>query len=101
MSNPLTILLRRNASPSLLLKARAGTISSCLLAFLTLSAPRVQAGETFRPDADGYIRNWVMLAPIALPPGRPAGDLTVEEQVKNEGALQPKAGDKVTVNGKE
>jgi len=42
-----------------------------------------------------------MLAPIALPAGRPAGDLILEEQVKNEGALQPKAGDTVKVNGKE
>jgi hypothetical protein len=42
-----------------------------------------------------------MLAPISLPPGRPAGDLIVEEQIKNEAALQPKAGDTVKVNGKE
>jgi hypothetical protein len=42
-----------------------------------------------------------MLAPIALPAGRPAGDLIVEEQVKNEAALQPKAGDTVKVNWKE
>ena len=42
-----------------------------------------------------------MLAPIALPAGRPAGDLVVEEQVSNEAALRPKAGDTVKVNGKE
>jgi hypothetical protein len=54
-----------------------------------------------KPDADGYIRDWVMLAPIPLPAGRPAGDLIVEEQVKNEAALQPRAGDTVKVNGKE
>jgi len=54
-----------------------------------------------KPDADGYIRDWVMLAPITLPAGRPAGDLIVEEQIKNEAALQPRAGDTVKINGKE
>jgi len=54
-----------------------------------------------KPDADGYIRNWVMLAPIPLPPGRQAGDLVIEEQVTNEAKLQPKAGDTVKVYGKE
>jgi hypothetical protein len=62
---------------------------------------RVTAEDALKPDADGYIRDWVMLAPIPLPPGRPAGDLVVEEQVKNEAALQPKAGDTVKVNGKD
>src|SRR3954471_23095703 len=99
MSDPFAMLLRRNPARSRLLKAYIASLS--LFALLGLSAPTVQASETFSPDADGYIRNWVMLAPIPLPPGRPAGDLTVEEQVKNEAALQPKAGDKVTVNGKE
>src|SRR4051812_48971317 len=65
------------------------------------SAPNLHGADSFSPDADGYIRDWIMLAPIALPPGRPAGDLIVEEQVKNEGALQPKPGDKLQVNGKE
>ncbi len=38
---------------------------------------------------------------LPLPAGRPCGDLLLEEQVKNEAALKPKAGDKVTINGKE
>jgi hypothetical protein len=42
-----------------------------------------------------------MLAPITLPEGRPAGDLIVEEQIKNEADLRPKAGDTVKINGKE
>jgi hypothetical protein len=59
----------------------------------------VAAEDALKPDAEGYIRDWVMLAPIPLSPGRPAGDLVVEEQVKNEAALQPKAGETVKVNG--
>ena len=72
-----------------------------LFASSVLLTPNVRAADALKPDADGYIRDWVMLAPIALPAGRPAGDLIVEEQVKNEAALQPKAGDTVKVNGKE
>ena len=72
-----------------------------LFASAVLVTPNVRAGDTLKPDADGYIRDWVMLAPITLPEGRPAGDLIVEEQIKNEADLQPKAGDVVKINGKE
>ena len=72
-----------------------------LFAYSVLVTTTVRAADTFKPDADGYIRDWVMLAPIPLPAGRPAGDLIVEEQVRNEAALQPKAGDMVKVYGKE
>ena len=72
-----------------------------LFASSMLVIPNVRAADALKPDADGYIRDWLMLAPITLPAGRPAGDLIVEEQVKNEAALQPKAGDTVRVNGKE
>jgi hypothetical protein len=72
-----------------------------LIAASVLVTPNGSAAGALKPDADGYIRDWVMLAPIALPAGLPAGDLIVEEQVKNEAALQPKAGDTVKANGKE
>jgi hypothetical protein len=78
------------------LLATVGLFASSLL--LPGSA---RAEDALKPDADGYIRQWVMLAPITLPAGRPAGDLIVEEQVRNEAALQPKAGDTVKVYGKE
>ena len=82
--------------PAKALLATVGLLASTLLA-----TPSARAGDSLKPDADGYIRDWIMLAPIALPAGRPAGDLVVEEQVKNEAALQPKAGDTVKVYGKE
>ncbi len=72
-----------------------------LFAGAVILPPVARASDALKPDADGYIRDWVMLAPIALPAGRPAGDLVVEEQVSNEAALRPKAGDTVKVNGKE
>jgi hypothetical protein len=66
-----------------------------------LVTPNVRAADALKPDADGYIRDWVMLAPITLPERRPAEDLIVEEQIKNEADLRPKAGETVKVNGKE
>jgi hypothetical protein len=72
-----------------------------LFASSVLVTPNARAADALKPDADGYIRDWVMLAPIILPAGRPAGDLIVEEQIRNEAALQPKAGDTVKVYGKE
>jgi hypothetical protein len=61
----------------------------------------VGAADAFKPDSQGYIRNWLMLAPIPLPEGRPGSDLIYQDQIKSEGAVQPKAGDKTTVSGKE
>jgi hypothetical protein len=77
------------------------TASIGLFASSVLVTPHVRAEDALRPDADGYIRDWVMLAPITLPEERHAGDLIVEEQIKNEADLRPKAGDTINVNGKE
>src|SRR5438552_1094166 len=59
------------------------------------------AGDAFKPDPEGYIRHWVMLAPIALPDGETCAEALLKDQIKNEAALRPKAGDKATVGGKE
>ena len=73
-------------------------ISIAASCFLILKA---QAADALKPDANGYIRDWLMLAPIH-PPERPSGaELLLEDQIKNEAAQQPKAGDKVTIIGKE
>lgn len=60
----------------------------------------VRAAETASLDADGYIRDWLVLAPIALPEGADAGELLLRSQVPDEAKLKPKAGDSVTVNGR-
>ena len=59
------------------------------------------AKDAFKPDPEGYIRHWVMLAPIALPDGETCAEALLKDQIKNEAALRPKAGDKATVGGKE
>lgn len=70
-------------------------------AVLSFSAPCLHAAETFTPDAEGYIRHWVMLAPIAFRPGDNGSDAVLKEQIPGEAKLSPKAGDKVTFGGKE
>jgi hypothetical protein len=57
--------------------------------------------DALKPDSDGYIRDWVMLAPIALPEEGACADLILKEQVKDEAALQPRAGDKIKISDKE
>lgn len=59
-----------------------------------------RAAESTSLDPDGYIRDWLLLAPIALPPGAPTGDLLLREQIKDEALLKPAEGDEVTVNGR-
>ena len=59
------------------------------------------AAEAATLDPEGYIRDWVMLAPIALPEGGIAADLLLKEQVKDEATLKPKEGDTIKINGKE
>ena len=63
--------------------------------------PEVGAAEALKPDADGYIRDWVMLAPIALRDGETCAEALLKEQIPNEAGLRPKAGDTIKVGGKE
>lgn len=72
-----------------------------ILAVWTLASSPIRAAEATGLDADGYIRDWVMLAPIALPEGADAGDLLLRRQIPDEASLKPKAGDTVTVNGRQ
>jgi RNase P/RNase MRP subunit p29 len=65
-----------------------------------LSAIVSPAAETFSPDADGFIRNWLILAPIAIQEDSGASEID-KDFLKGEATTKPKAGDKVTVDGKE
>jgi hypothetical protein len=57
--------------------------------------------DAFEPDSEGYIRHWLMLAPIPLAEGDSGSDAIFRQQIRDEAVLRPKAGDKVTVGGKE
>lgn len=83
----------------MMMKQLISTIGS--IAILALSISTSSAAEITGIDSAGYIRDWVMLAPIVLPEGPPAGTLLLREQVKDEASLKPKAGDTIKINNKE
>jgi len=72
--------------------------SIVLLGLLILQA---EAADALRPDSEGYIRHWVMLAPVALRDEETCAEALLKEQIKDEAALRPKAGDKVRIGGKD
>jgi hypothetical protein len=90
--------LKRHFSMTRLMKTFFAFGSFALLALLTSKAG---AADSLRPDSEGYIRHWVMLAPIALPEGDTGADSILKEQIKDEAALRPKAGDKTKISGRE
>jgi hypothetical protein len=59
------------------------------------------AQEPFEVDAKGFIRNWLVLAPIACESEDSGGTEIDKEQVPGEGKIKPKAGDTVKAGGKE
>lgn len=71
-----------------------------ILAVAVLSAVFLPAADTFSPDTDGFIRNWLVLAPIPLPEDSGASEID-RDLIKGEAAVMPKAGDKVAVGGAE
>ena len=73
-------------------------MKTLLAAILALLAAPAQ--DTHAPDAEGFIRNWLVLAPIAVEEGSAATELD-KDFVKDEANIKPKAGDKAKVDGKE
>jgi hypothetical protein len=72
-----------------------------LLALSGLIVSTARGSEAFKPDSEGYIRHWLMLAPIALPEGDSGSEAIFRQQIRDEATLRPRAGEKVTVGGKE
>jgi uncharacterized Zn ribbon protein len=64
-----------------------------------LGAMLLTAPETFSPDAEGFVRNWLVLAPIAIQEDSGASEID-KDFLKGEATTTPRAGDKVTVDGK-
>src|SRR3954454_13775554 len=71
---------------------------SCALAVLGL-APAARAADA-KPDAEGFIRDWLLLGPFSIGEGTATDELD-KKQIADEGAIKPKAGDKQAVAGKE
>ena len=56
--------------------------------------------ETFKPDDDGFIRNWLVLAPVPFKTTDGAAVQVDQDLVSGENELKPKAGDKTKVGDK-
>ena len=70
------------------------TLTRLALAAL-FSALLASPAQTSRPDAQGFIRDWLVLAPIAI--DEEMGSLEIErELIAGEAALKPSAGEKVS-----
>ena len=81
------------------MKTKAIMVGALLLG---LFAVQSRAGtDEFAPRGDGFIRDWLLLAPIQLAADADGAEAIEKNQIADEGQLKPKAGDKVTVRGKE
>ena len=80
---------------------KKGFFAIGLVALLNPLLSKVSATDASARDSEGYIRHWVMLAPIPLPEGESGADALFKEQIKDEAVLRPKAGETVTIRGKE
>jgi hypothetical protein len=75
--------------------------SAALLCLLCLLVPHARGDEVLKIDSEGYIRHWLMLAPVGLPEGVAGSEAIFREQIRGEAALRPKAGDTLKLGGTE
>lgn len=76
-------------------------ISLASLALSFLAANSARASDSYTLDSEGYIRHWIMLAPITLPGEEAGTEAIYRRQIRGEADLRPKAGDTVKVGPKE
>jgi hypothetical protein len=70
------------------------------LAFGLLVVPGLRAAQ-MKPDEEGFLRNWILLAPIPMAEGQTGEEGLTKVWIENEGKLAPKVGDKAKVGDKE
>src|SRR5262245_66245644 len=80
------------------MRATSWVLGSSLLLLFGLA---VAADEKSGVNEEGFIQQWLVLAPIPLEKDQTGADALDKEQIKGEGKLKPKAGDKVKAGDKE
>lgn len=70
-------------------------------AVFSLLVAKASAADALKLDSEGYIRDWLMLAPITLPEGESGADALFREQIRGEGAIRPTDGEKIKIGAKE
>ena len=76
-------------------------MKGCVIATLlstVLALPQAPS-QTFVPDNDGFIRNWLVLAPIAVLEDSGASEID-KDFLGGEATIKPKPGERVNVGGK-
>jgi hypothetical protein len=69
---------------------------------LSMFAVQSKAGTNeFAPRKDGFLGDWLLLGPIQQGSDTDGAEAIDKNQLADEGLVKPKAGDKVTVAGKE
>jgi hypothetical protein len=67
-----------------------------MLAIALVAVAVLPQPQTFTPDAEGFIRNWLVLAPIPIEGESGAAEID-KDFLKGEATASPKAGDSVMV----
>jgi len=80
------------------MKMRIAALAAVILALFAV--PGLRAEDT-KPDEEGFLRNWLLLAPIPMADGQSEEDALNKEWISNEAKLAPKADDKLKVGEKE
>ena len=75
------------------------SLASIALSFLWLTT--ASADDSFTLDSEGYIRHWLMLAPVPLAGEEAGTEAIYKQQIRGEATLRPKSGDTVKVGDKE
>src|SRR5207245_11315149 len=57
-----------------------------------LVSDRVSRGQDHKPDDEGFIRNWLMLAPFPLADDSGAAEQLDKQQIADEGKMRTKEG---------
>jgi hypothetical protein len=73
---------------------------ACAAAALLLGAD-FRADAAAKPDEEGFIRDWLILAPLPFGGADDGAAALDKQQIDGEAKLQPKEGDKVKVGDKE
>jgi hypothetical protein len=80
---------------------RKVTMVVAFVAVLGLVGRALPGGGATGVNDEGFITAWLLLAPIPFEENQSGADALGKQQVKDEAKLQPRAGDKVKVAGKE
>ena len=80
---------------------RQFTMLLTVAVLIVIAAPAIPADEKSGLNDEGFVTAWLLLAPIPMSEGQTGAEAVDKQQVPNESQLKPKAGDELTVGGKE